>query len=246
MIDLHCHLLPGIDDGPDTMEESIELCAIASADGITHSIVTPHIHPGRWENSYQLVEHLRDELQSSIREQNIPLQLGFAGEVRLTDQIIQQVERGEIPFYGSVDGYNIMLLEFPHAHIIPGSDKLVSWLMSRGIRPLIAHPERNKQVMNDFTPIYSFVEAGCWLQLTAGSITGGFGARAQEAALRMLMENLVAVVASDGHNRKARKPIMQEASSAIASQFGDAKATELTLLNPALIADSQFNLSLPG
>ncbi|MFT7266234.1 MAG: protein-tyrosine phosphatase, partial [Halioglobus sp.] len=79
MIDLHCHLLPGIDDGPDTMEESIELCAIASADGITHSIVTPHIHPGRWENSYQLVEHLRDELQSSIREQNIPLQLGFAG-----------------------------------------------------------------------------------------------------------------------------------------------------------------------
>ncbi|MFK8049245.1 MAG: tyrosine-protein phosphatase [Halioglobus sp.] len=244
MIDLHCHLLPGIDDGPDTMKESIELCRMAAEDGVTHAIVTPHIHPGRWDNSRELIAKLCDELQTQLDELEIPLQLGFAGEVRLTDEIIHQVERGEIPFYGKVNGYDIMLLEFPHAHIIPGSDKLVSWLLGRGIRPLIAHPERNKQLMNDPTQIHSFVEAGCWLQLTSGSIVGGFGARAQELALRMLKENLITVVASDGHNCKARKPVLKQAFDAIASQFGDEKATELTVTTPAVIAANQLDLPL--
>ncbi len=120
MIDLHCHLLPNIDDGPQTLDESIELCRIATADGVTHAIVTPHIHPGRWENTRQSIQRDCENLQSELLKNNIPLQLGFAAEVRLTDQIMQQVEHNEIPFYGEVDGYNIMLLEFPPRPYHPG------------------------------------------------------------------------------------------------------------------------------
>ena len=140
MIDLHCHLLPGIDDGPDTLEQSLELCRIAVADGISHAVVTPHIHPGRWENTRASIQHRCQALREALADSNIPLQLGFAAEVRLTDQIMQQIADNEIPFYGEVDGYRIMLLEFPHGHMIPGSETLAQWLLNQGIRPLTASP----------------------------------------------------------------------------------------------------------
>ena len=240
MIDLHCHLLPGIDDGPQTLEESIELCRLAVADGVTHAIVTPHIHPGRWENTRQVIEQQCDKLQQVVSQQGIPLQLGFAAEVRLSDQIIRQVENDEIPFYGEVDGYKVMLLEFPHGHIIPGSDKLVAWLMKHNIRPLIAHPERNKQVMKDATQLRPFIAAGCWLQVTAGSVTGGFGEQAQHIAHQLLQDDAVAVLASDGHNARARQPGLKQAFDVIAGRYGPERALRLTLHTPAVIAASQF------
>jgi protein-tyrosine phosphatase len=240
MIDLHCHLLPGIDDGPDTLEESLALCSIAVDGGVTHAIVTPHIHPGRWENTRQSIQRDCANLQSELLKNNIPLQLGFAAEVRLTDQIMRQVEHNEIPFYGEVDGYNIMLLEFPHGHIIPGSDKLVAWLMEHNIRPLIAHPERNKQVMKDIELLQSFIEAGCWLQITAGSVTGAFGEQAQQIAHQLLKDDAVTVLASDGHNAKARKPGLKQAFDAIAGQYGAERARRLTQHTPAVIAAGQF------
>ncbi len=95
-----------------------------------------------------------------------------------------------------------MLLEFPHGHIIPGSDKLAQWLLARNIRPLIAHPERNKQLMKEPGLLRPFLETGCWLQLTAGSVLGQFGARAETLAKQLLDDDVVTVLASDGHNRE--------------------------------------------
>lgn len=240
MIDLHCHLLPGIDDGPDSVEESLELCRIAVAEGTTHAVVTPHIHPGRWENTRQSIARAVRSLQSALVQNKVSLQLGFAGEVRLTDQVMQQVEAGEIPYYGEVDGYSIMLLEFPHGHIIPGSDKLVAWLMKHKIRPLLAHPERNKQVMKDVEQLLPFIEAGCWLQVTAGSVTGGFGEQAQRIARQLLRDDAVAVIASDAHNCRARQPGLAQAFANIARDYGEEKARFLTLHNPQRIAAAQF------
>ncbi len=206
MIDLHCHLLPGVDDGPATLEESLQLCQIAVADGITHAIVTPHMHPGRWENTKESIERDCKALQAALDDAGIALKLGYAAEVRLSEHIVQQIENDEIPFYGEVDGYQIMLLEFPHGHIVPGSEKLVAWLMERKIRPMIAHPERNKAVMRDVELIRPFVEMGCWLQVTAGSLQGKFGERAESVARELLDRGWVDVVASDGHNRGVRRP----------------------------------------
>lgn len=241
MIDIHCHLLPGIDDGPSTLQESLELCRIAVADGITHAIVTPHIHPGRWENDSEIIARKLDALLSLSHEEQVPLHIGYAGEVRLTDQIMQQVDEGKIPYYGMVDGYQIMLLEFPHAHIIPGSEKIVDWLLRQNIRPVIAHPERNKRVMNDPASILPFVEAGCWLQVTAGSVLGDFGERARIVAEQLLRDDLVAVLASDGHNNKARQPQMSEAFRVVSAAYSESRARRLMIETPAKIVSRQFS-----
>ena len=240
MIDLHCHLLHGIDDGPATREESLELCRIAVADGITHAIVTPHIHPGRWENTRKSIYQDCNYLQRLLHRHNIALQLGFAGEVRLTDRIMDQVARDEIPFYGEVAGYRIMLLEFPHGHLIPGSEKLVRWLLSHGIRPLIAHPERNKQIMNDVSQLQPFIDAGCWLQVTAGSVTGHFGEKSQIIAHQLLRDDTVTVLASDGHNAKARPPVLSQAFASIVQLYGSERAQRLMLDTPAAIVQNQW------
>lgn len=241
MIDLHCHLLPGIDDGPETPRETLRLCRIAVADGITHAIVTPHIHPGRWANTKQSIARDCARLRRALAKREIPLQVGFAAEVRLTDALIQQVETDEIPFYGEVDGYRVMLLEFPHGHIIPGSDKLVRWLLARKVRPLIAHPERNRQSMKDPGLLQPFVEMGCWLQLTAGSVLGHFGERARTLAKQLLDEDMVTVLASDGHNAGARQPVLSAAFAHISERYGEKRALRLMLDNPDRIAASQFN-----
>jgi protein-tyrosine phosphatase len=240
VIDLHCHLLPGIDDGPATPAEALALCRIAVADGITHAIVTPHIHPGRWLNTKQSIARDCARLQRALHKRDIPLQVGYAAEVRLTDSIMQQVENAEIPFYGEVNGFRVMLLEFPHGHIIPGSDKLVRWLLERNIRPLIAHPERNKQVMKDPAQLNVFIKAGCWLQVTAGSVLGDFGERAQSIARQLLEDNHVTVLASDGHNTRARRPVLSQTFELIAERYGEARARRLTLESPGLIVADQF------
>jgi protein-tyrosine phosphatase len=240
MIDLHCHLLPGMDDGPDTLDQALRLCRLAVTDGITHAIVTPHIHPARWDNTRQGILEQLHLLESALREHDIPLQLGFAAEVRLTDQVMQQVADGQIPFYGEVDGYRIMLLEFPHGAINPGSDKLVQWLLARNIRPLIAHPERNRQVMKDPKLLAPFVDAGCWLQVTAGSVTGGFGARASATARALLHEDVVTVVASDGHNERTRPPHLNQAFQWIANEYGEQRALRMMRDTPATIVADQF------
>ncbi|MEZ5502496.1 MAG: CpsB/CapC family capsule biosynthesis tyrosine phosphatase [Halioglobus sp.] len=235
MIDLHCHLLPGIDDGPDTLEEALALCRMAVADGITRAIVTPHVHPGRWENNRASIGEACHGLQQALERHEIPLQLGFAGEVRLTDCIMQQVAAGEIPFLGAVDGYRVMLLEFPHSHLVPGSEMLVRWLLDQGIRPLIAHPERNKQVMHDISQLEPFILAGCWLQVTAGSVIGQFGERAQAVASKLLQNDRVTVLASDGHNVTARPPVLRQAFESIERQYGRPRALRLMLETPATI-----------
>jgi protein-tyrosine phosphatase len=222
------------------MAESLELCQIAVASGTTHAICTPHIHPGRWENTRQSIQQGFENLKFELSKNNIPLNLGFAGEVRLTDQLMHQVTQEHIPYYGEVDGFQIMLLEFPHAHIIPGSEKLVQWLLKRNIRPLIAHPERNKQIMKDPALLQPFLAAGCWLQLTAGSVTGSFGEQAQLVASQLLEDDSVAVIASDGHNTKARQPKLKQAYTHISEHYGEARAKELTFHTPERIAGSQF------
>ncbi len=246
MIDLHSHLLPGLDDGPRTLKEALRLCRMAVEDGITHAIVTPHIHPGRWDNTRQDILKALPLLKRALADEGIPLHLGCAAEVRLTDQIMRQVTSGDIPFYGESDGYKIMLLEFPHGVIVPGSEKLVHWLMARGIRPLIAHPERNKEVMRNPGRLKPLIDAGCWLQVTAGSVVGGFGRRAGKIARALLTEDVVTVVASDAHNHRSRPPRLSHAFTAIANEFGQERALRLMRDTPRAITASQFATQVPS
>lgn len=240
MIDLHCHLLPGIDDGPDTLEQALELARIAVANGITHSVVTPHVHPGRYENDAASVQQSLTAYRSALAQAGIPLQLGFAGEVRLSVEVLAMVEQNRVPFYGEVDGYRIMLLELPHSHVPPGSDALVGWLLDRKIRPMIAHPERNKDVMRSLDKLQPFIDAECLFQVTAGSVAGLFGDYALRVACALLEAGHVTVLASDAHNRDFRPPRLDHGRDAAARLIGEKAARRLVYDTPRTLVTTQF------
>jgi len=235
MLDLHSHILPGIDDGAESMEQALHLASIAVDDGIRHITVTPHIHPGRFENSRKTIQPVFDAFAAEVDRAGLPLSLAMGAEVRLSPEILAMTASDQLPFIGSWQGKRVMLLELPHSHIPPGSDKLVAWLKSRDILPMIAHPERNKDIIRNLDKIHPFVEAGCLFQLTAMSVAGGFGDDARLRSEELLERGWVTVIASDAHNERHRPPRLSAAVEAAAEIVGEQQAMALVQDNPARI-----------
>ena len=240
MIDVHCHLFPGIDDGPKTLTAAIALARRAVAGGIETAIVTPHILPRRYDNTLAGIREAAAGFRAELDALNIPLEIGYAAEVRIGPEVIALAEEQMLPFLGHADGYGIVLLEFPDSHILPGSDKLAAWLLERKIRPLIAHPERNKEVMRDVDTIAPFVQMGCWLQLTAGSVAGVFGPRCQERSRQMLERGWVHLIATDAHDMPARQPELEPGRAAAEAIVGEAESWRLVRERPAAIAETNY------
>ncbi|MGH1373378.1 MAG: tyrosine-protein phosphatase [Cellvibrionaceae bacterium] len=235
MLDLHCHLLPKIDDGPKDMAAALDLARQAVADGVTHSVVTPHIHHGRWENSIAGISAAVDEFRLALADASIPLTIDFAGEVRIGPEILSMLPNGEIPFLGEWDGKRVMLLEMPHSHILPGTEKIVAWLLKHDVLPMIAHPERNKDVMRKLEKLDQLIELGCLFQVTAGSVAGQFGDLAQERAIQLLERGAVTILASDAHHVDRRPVNLSAGRDAAAEVVGDVEALRLVEGNPRLI-----------
>ena len=232
MIDLHCHLLPGIDDGPETLDEAIALVRHAVNSGITHAVVTPHVHVGRYDNDKQSIHGHLAAFQAELDRRKIPLRLGLGGEVRIGPEILDLVAQRRVPFLGERDGYKILLLEFPHSHVPVGSDKFAAWLLKNKIRPLIAHPERNRDIMDDVNKLTPFVTMGCMLQVTAGSVAGDFGEHARRRAVDLLDRGWVAILASDAHNLEHRPPELEPGRAAAAKVVGEEDSWKLVRETP--------------
>lgn len=235
MIDLHCHLLPGIDDGPATLAESVALARMAVADGITTSVVTPHIHPGRYDNHRKKIEIYLRAFRMALVQQAVALDVRMAAEVRVCMESLDLLLTDQVPFLGEHRGWRVLLLEMPHSHVPVGVMQLVDKLLRMNIRPLIAHPERNRAIMDQPRRIDPFLAAGCWLQLTAGSITGEFGKAAMTVAHQLLDDDAVRVVASDAHNATSRPPRLSQARAFIAQHWDAGLADDLILHNPRQI-----------
>lgn len=240
MIDVHCHLLPGIDDGPSTLEESLDLARLAVKNGITHSIVTPHVHAGRWDNNGSIIKTIALDFKRALLENDIPLQLGVACEVRIGAEIMDQINHRQILFLGYWHGKKVMLLEMPHSHVPMGIERMVEWLMERDILPMIAHPERNKDIHRDPSKLQPLINMGCLMQVTAGSVSGRFGETSRKRAVELLEKGLVTVLASDAHNRKYRPPSLNGGRNAAAEIVGEDEAYRLVLDNPWEIVQEQF------
>ena len=235
MIDLHCHLFPGIDDGPATLAESLAMARFAVAEGIARSIVTPHLHVGRWDNDRARIEAAASAYRFALAEAGIGLEIGFAAEVRASYDVLPLIEEDRVPFLGALGGRRVMLLEFPHGQVPVGSDKLVDWLLAHGVQPLIAHPERNKDLMRDPDRLGAFTAAGCLVQVTADALDGGFGERSRECAVEFLERGWVDVIASDAHDCEARPPRLSRGLAVARSVVGDAAAQEMVLGLPSRI-----------
>jgi len=240
MIDIHAHVLPGIDDGAKDMDEAIALLHLAAQDGVTRMVVTPHLHLGRFNNFNVNISQAVEELKCCAKLACIDIELAYAAEVRIDSDIISLHANNELPLYGEHEGEQFMLLELPHSHIPAGCDVLVKYLRGVNITPVIAHPERNRDLLRDPNKINPLLRLGCWFQLTASSIDGQFGAECQALALHYLERDIIQIVASDTHSVKRRPPILSQARALVAKQFGDARAQALFVDNPYNITATLF------
>ncbi|TBW09307.1 capsular biosynthesis protein [Azotobacter chroococcum] len=240
MIDLHNHLLPGLDDGAPDLETTLQLARLAVQDGITHLICTPHIHPGRYDNTQAGIEAVRNEFSAALKQAGIPLQVAAAAEVRFGLELMDSLARGTLPFLGEWQGNKVLLLEFPHGEVPFAAERLTQWLLQRQVMPMIAHPERNKGFLRNPGKLKPFLQQGCLLQVTAGSVAGRFGPAAQALAHALLKQGLVNVLASDAHNLQHRPPLLSEGLAHAARLVGDAQAERLVRHTPWQITQSHF------
>jgi protein-tyrosine phosphatase len=240
MIDIHCHILPGIDDGAQTLKHALALANAAVENGITHAVCTPHIHFGRYDNTAETITLACENLKRTLNDHNINLVISSAAEVRFDVEIISAVERDDIPFLGDWHGERVLLLEFPHGAFPLGAAKLTRWLLDHGIRPMIAHPERNKSFLERPEQLAPLLEQGCLLQLTAASLTGNFGPRAEKMALSLIADGVATVVATDSHHIKRRPPLLRQAYDVVCNHEGLATAQALMVSNPWEITKSHF------
>jgi len=228
-IDIHCHILPGIDDGPLSMEESSRMLEMAKDDGIAHIFATPHIIAGVYNNGASdiigSVERLRANASGKV-------DIHYGADVRITFDLIERIERREVL---TLNGSRYMLIEFPEYSVPPHVDNLIFNLKHRGITPIITHPERHLRLMHDLSALSALRETGALCQITAMSITGGFGRSIRKVCFNMMEEELVDFVASDAHNAKGRPPILSKAYEEIKKEFGKDTSDRIFFSNPGMI-----------
>lgn len=244
MIDLHCHLLPGIDDGARDAEQALALAQMAVEDGISHAVLTPHIHLGRYDNSLASIHRACNDFRALLARHEIPLQVGYAAEVHFCTQILDWVPEQKLPLLGHWEGDGVVLLELPHSHIPVGVEELVGWLIKHRIRPMIAHPERNRDVLRSFEKLLPLANLGCLFQVTAGSVAGQFGEPARLRAVQLLEQGLVTVLATDAHHEVRRPPNLAEGRRAAEAIVGESASWDLVQHNPLRIAACHFPLKI--
>ena len=235
MFDLHCHMLPNIDDGPESLDEAVQIARIAVANGITHTVLTPHIHPNRYNNDRVSIHQAYKRFKQTLEYEGISLALTIAAEVRIGLETLHMIQEDLVPWLGYLNGYKLLLLEFPHSHIPIGSNRIIKWLLARKVRPVIAHPERNKHVIRDINKIEPFVHMGCLLQVTAGSLTGNFGPFAKKRALELLKRGWVFLLATDAHNTTVREPDLEPGRAIAETIIGARESWKLVSDNPVYI-----------
>lgn len=208
MIDLHCHILPGIDDGSKSLEMSLAMARIAVDDGITLMACTPHIYPGLYLNNAVGIAAARDALQGSLDQHDIPLKLTTGADVHLVPGLLEGLRAGTVP---CLHNTRYLLLEPSHHVAPPRFAESVFQLVAAGYVPVITHPERLTWVEDNFQVFVDLTRQGAWMQVTAGALTGLFGPRAKYWGERFLGDGLTHILATDAHSSGRRVPVMSEA-----------------------------------
>jgi protein-tyrosine phosphatase len=236
MVDLHAHLLPGVDDGPVTLDETSEMCRLALADGIQTVVVTPHQRHELWPD----VERVALEtLFGEVREVCGELNLALGAEIRVDSELLGEVDRlpgGELL---SLAGSRYLLLEFPSVMPALEPRSLIHELVITGWRPVLAHPERIPWLAEDTLLLGDLVKLGALLQLTAMSVTSELGRGPLECAASLLDEDLAHFVASDAHDSHVRPPRLSGAYREITERWGEERAKRLMVANPKAVLENR-------
>lgn len=242
MIDLHCHMLPGIDDGAPNLEVALAMARCAVADGITHVACTPHIYPGLYENHRDGIAAAIAAFRQVLAEQGIALELVIGADTHLTPDLLEGIRGGRIP---TLNDTRYLLFEPPHHVAPPRLEESVFNLIAAGIVPVLTHPERLSWIDSHYEVFGRLAQMGTLMQVTAGSVTGRFGPRPKYWAERMLDEGRVHLLATDAHHIDRRPPLLAEARDAAAKRLGDAEAVHLVSTRPRGILDNASPDALP-
>lgn len=226
MVDIHCHLLAGLDDGPDTLDESIQMAEIAIADGITHVVATPHAN-SMFKFDPDLISRRRDELQARLGERLI---LTTGCDFHLSFENLQDAEANPAKY--TLNQKKYLLVEFAEFGIPSAMNEVLHKLQLAGLHPIITHPERNALIRGDRGRLDGWLRQGCYVQVTAQSLLGRFGPAAQHSAETWLEEDAIHFFASDAHNLISRPPRLRQAFDVVAQRKCEETARSLFYENP--------------
>jgi protein-tyrosine phosphatase len=216
MIDIHCHILPGIDDGPTEWGESLAMCEMAVRDGIRTIVATPHVNNGSYFNSKETILKKIEELRERINGK-FDLEILIGADTHVSFDLVERLQSKEIP---AINNKNYILLELPHELLPPNLENFIFNMKVAGITPIITHVERTLWIKKHFQILKKFINVGALMQITAMSITGEFGRSAKQWSEKLLKENMVHIIASDSHSINGRPPILSKALNAASSIVG--------------------------
>lgn len=226
MIDIHCHILPSMDDGASSMEESLAMARIAVADGIGTIVATPHV-----KNDIPPAQWIADKiscLKDNLKKNGISLEILPGGDVASVLPV-------DIVTRYTINGTCYVLLEFPHSHLPANAEQTIFEWQLAGLTPIITHPERNPSILSHPGSLGRLVEAGALVQVTAGSLAGHFGVDSRACACHLVSSGLVHILASDGHSSRHRQPLLSEGLHVAMQLIGKEAAIKLVEDNPAAV-----------
>jgi protein-tyrosine phosphatase len=226
MVDIHCHILPNLDDGAESMEMACGMAETAIEDGVTHIIGTPHASP-QHAFAPELIRQRRDDLQARFEGRLI---FATGCDFHLSFENLQDIRHD--PWRFTLNQKNYLLVEFADYSIPPSLDQALHELQLAGLRPIVTHPERNPLIRAQPERLYRWLRQGCYAQITAQSLLGTFGKAAQEVAGEWLGANAVHFIASDAHNVTSRPLRLKETFDLVAKNHGADVARATMIDNP--------------
>jgi protein-tyrosine phosphatase len=233
-VDIHCHLLPGIDDGSKSWAESLTMAQMAVADGFETIICTPHQLGNFRHNDGDSIRQHTQEMTRFLAKHKVPLRVMPGGDVRIEDDMFDLLRAGKVLTLG--DQGRHVLLELPHELYFP-LEGVLDGLESMGMVGILSHPERNQGLLRRPELLAPLVERGCLMQITAGSLMGTFSSASQELAESMVRQRLVHFVSTDAHGPKSRRPLLARAYHRVADIDNAEVADLLCCKNPTAVAN---------
>lgn len=242
MIDLHSHILPGVDDGARDIATSLAMARAYVADGVEVVACTPHILPGLYHNSGPQIREAVARLQQTLDDEGIPLRLVAGADNHIVPDFVGGLRTGHLLSLGDT---RYVLVEPPH-HVAPARlDDLFFGILVAGHVPILTHPERLTWIRSQYAMIERLAQAGVWMQVTAGSLSGAFGRDARYWAERLLDEGHVQILATDAHDVQRRPPDLARGRDLAAKRVGEAEARNLVSVRPMGVLSNQAPAQLP-
>jgi protein-tyrosine phosphatase len=238
MIDIHCHILPGLDDGSKDLEVSLEMARMAVADGIKTIVATPHLFKQRAVdlkdlNTKEVILQAIDQLQAKLTEEGIPLKLLPGCDFPLSYEALQLLDNDQALTINNSHHY--LLLELPDTSLPPSLEDICFQLKSKGLTPIITHPERQFIIQEMPQKLARLIDLGCLVQMTGNSLTGTFGSLVKKVSRKLIKKGYVHVLATDSHNTRHRPPLLSAAVRELARLVGESRAHDMVSTLPEKI-----------